>query len=147
MSSSQPLFFRDFLTQLVFFLGIHNCCYCLPFFWYSFNCCHYSFINQKKKSILVCFLLRGNADKKEALENLDLILLCLDEIVDGGYVICFFVRSCLFYFIILKFFLKSVLAFFTDIIIPQLCFFYLLSCQLKLWILKIFSCRSFMWLT
>ena len=24
-------------------------------------------------------------DKKEALENLDLILLCLDEIVDGGY--------------------------------------------------------------
>ena len=27
---------------------------------------------------------RGNVDKKEALENLDLILLCLDEIVDGG---------------------------------------------------------------
>lgn len=26
-------------------------------------------------------------DKKEALENLDLILLCLDEIVDGGYAI------------------------------------------------------------
>ncbi|KAD0176516.1 hypothetical protein E3N88_44675 [Mikania micrantha] len=26
----------------------------------------------------------GNVDKKEALENLDLILLCLDEIVDGG---------------------------------------------------------------
>lgn len=24
-------------------------------------------------------------EKKEALENLDLILLCLDEIVDGGY--------------------------------------------------------------
>ena len=29
-------------------------------------------------------------DKKEALENLDLILLCLDEIIDGGYVIRFF---------------------------------------------------------
>ncbi|GMN43355.1 hypothetical protein TIFTF001_012544 [Ficus carica] len=35
----------------------------------------------------VGFLLRGNVDKKEALENLDLILLCLDEIVDGGYAI------------------------------------------------------------
>ncbi|GAY35063.1 hypothetical protein CUMW_014070 [Citrus unshiu] len=33
----------------------------------------------------VGLLLRGNVDKKEALENLDLILLCLDEIVDGGY--------------------------------------------------------------
>ncbi|XP_057996700.1 coatomer subunit zeta-1 isoform X1 [Hevea brasiliensis] len=32
----------------------------------------------------VGLLLRGNVDKKEALENLDLILLCLDEIVDGG---------------------------------------------------------------
>ncbi|BBH01062.1 SNARE-like superfamily protein [Prunus dulcis] len=29
----------------------------------------------------------GNVDKKEALENLDLILLCLDEIVDGGIVL------------------------------------------------------------
>jgi hypothetical protein len=29
---------------------------------------------------------RNNVDKSEALENLDLILLCLDEIVDGGYV-------------------------------------------------------------
>ncbi|GJV12680.1 coatomer subunit zeta-1-like protein, partial [Tanacetum coccineum] len=42
-------------------------------------------------TVLQCFfdavalLLRGNVDKKEALENLDLILLCLDEIVDGGY--------------------------------------------------------------
>lgn len=26
-------------------------------------------------------------DKKEALENLDLILLCIDEIIDAGYVI------------------------------------------------------------
>ncbi|CAN1230549.1 Coatomer subunit zeta-1 [Linum grandiflorum] len=32
----------------------------------------------------VGLLLRGNVDKREALENLDLILLCLDEIVDGG---------------------------------------------------------------
>ncbi|RAL44717.1 unnamed protein product [Cuscuta campestris] len=32
-------------------------------------------------------LLRGNVDKREALENLDLILLCLDEIVDGGIVL------------------------------------------------------------
>ncbi|CAL5346279.1 unnamed protein product [Camellia sinensis] len=30
----------------------------------------------------VGLLLRGNVDKKEALENLDLILLCLDEIID-----------------------------------------------------------------
>ncbi|XP_071697929.1 coatomer subunit zeta-1-like [Rutidosis leptorrhynchoides] len=35
----------------------------------------------------VGLLLRGNVDKKEALENLDLILLCLDEIVDGGIVL------------------------------------------------------------
>lgn len=30
------------------------------------------------------FSSRGNVEKKEALENLDLILLCIDEIVDGG---------------------------------------------------------------
>ncbi|PNX75119.1 coatomer subunit zeta-2-like protein [Trifolium pratense] len=30
---------------------------------------------------------RGNVDKKEALENLDLILLCIDEIIDGGIVL------------------------------------------------------------
>ncbi|KAM1004610.1 hypothetical protein ACFX2I_004751 [Malus domestica] len=35
----------------------------------------------------VGILLRGNVDKKEALENLDLILLCLDEIVDGGIIL------------------------------------------------------------
>ncbi|KAM1032917.1 hypothetical protein TB2_035976 [Malus domestica] len=35
----------------------------------------------------VSILLRSNVDKKEALENLDLILLCLDEIVDGGIVL------------------------------------------------------------
>ncbi|KAJ9690920.1 hypothetical protein PVL29_013191 [Vitis rotundifolia] len=35
----------------------------------------------------VGLLLRGNVDKKEALENLDLILLCLDEIIDGGIVL------------------------------------------------------------
>nr|GEZ98714.1 coatomer subunit zeta-1-like [Tanacetum cinerariifolium] len=35
----------------------------------------------------VGLLLRGNVDKKEALENLDLILLCLDEIVDGGIIL------------------------------------------------------------
>ncbi|MED6177347.1 Coatomer subunit zeta-2 [Stylosanthes scabra] len=32
-------------------------------------------------------LLRGNVDKREALENLDLILLCIDEIVDGGIIL------------------------------------------------------------
>ncbi|XP_042509334.1 coatomer subunit zeta-1-like isoform X2 [Macadamia integrifolia] len=32
-------------------------------------------------------LLLSNVDKREALENLDLILLCLDEIVDGGMVL------------------------------------------------------------
>ncbi|XP_055805565.1 coatomer subunit zeta-2-like [Solanum dulcamara] len=35
----------------------------------------------------VGILLRGNVEKKESLENLDLILLCLDEIVDGGIVL------------------------------------------------------------
>ncbi|XWS49362.1 hypothetical protein CRYUN_Cryun13aG0157100 [Craigia yunnanensis] len=35
----------------------------------------------------VGLLLRGTVDKKEALENLDLILLCLDEIVDGGLIL------------------------------------------------------------
>lgn len=35
----------------------------------------------------VGLLLRGHVEKKEALENLDLILLCLDEIVDGGIVL------------------------------------------------------------
>ena len=34
-------------------------------------------------------------DKKEALENLDLILLCLDEIVDGGYAIFLLYVQCL----------------------------------------------------
>ncbi|KAF6152262.1 hypothetical protein GIB67_033179 [Kingdonia uniflora] len=32
-------------------------------------------------------LLRQNVDKREALENLNLILLCLDEIVDGGMIL------------------------------------------------------------
>ncbi|XP_020246127.1 coatomer subunit zeta-1-like isoform X2 [Asparagus officinalis] len=32
----------------------------------------------------VGLLLRNNVDKRTALENLDLILLCIDEIVDGG---------------------------------------------------------------
>jgi len=35
----------------------------------------------------VTLLLRNNIEKMEALENLDLILLCLDEIVDGGMVL------------------------------------------------------------
>ncbi|KAJ4958060.1 hypothetical protein NE237_025171 [Protea cynaroides] len=35
----------------------------------------------------VALLLRSNVDKREALENLDLILLCLDEIVDGGMIL------------------------------------------------------------
>lgn len=49
-------------------------------------------------------------DKKEALENLDLILLCLDEIVDGGYAISIFVYL-LFPFILIFF-----LALFSDIL-------------------------------
>ncbi|KQK05882.1 hypothetical protein BRADI_2g23150v3 [Brachypodium distachyon] len=32
----------------------------------------------------VDLILRNNVEKRTALENLDLILLCLDEIVDGG---------------------------------------------------------------
>ncbi|XP_019169739.1 PREDICTED: coatomer subunit zeta-1-like [Ipomoea nil] len=35
----------------------------------------------------VGILLRGIVEKSEALDNLDLILLCLDEIVDGGIVL------------------------------------------------------------
>ncbi|KAK6932251.1 AP complex, mu/sigma subunit [Dillenia turbinata] len=35
----------------------------------------------------VGLLLRGSVEKKEALENLDLILSCLDEIVDGGIIL------------------------------------------------------------
>ncbi|PIN22283.1 Vesicle coat complex COPI, zeta subunit [Handroanthus impetiginosus] len=35
----------------------------------------------------ITLLLRNNVDLREALENLDLILLCLDEIVDGGIVL------------------------------------------------------------
>ncbi|KAL6996308.1 Coatomer subunit zeta-1 [Sarracenia purpurea var. burkii] len=35
----------------------------------------------------ISLLLRNNVDKTEALENLDLILLCLDEIADGGAVL------------------------------------------------------------
>jgi hypothetical protein len=31
---------------------------------------------------LICF--RGDVEKRTALENLDLILLCIDEIIDGG---------------------------------------------------------------
>ncbi|KAI6705824.1 hypothetical protein NL676_008786 [Syzygium grande] len=35
----------------------------------------------------VGILLRGQVEKREALENLDLILMCLDEIVDGGIIL------------------------------------------------------------
>ncbi|XP_051119530.1 coatomer subunit zeta-1-like [Andrographis paniculata] len=35
----------------------------------------------------VALLLRNNVDHREALENMDLILLCLDEIVDGGIIL------------------------------------------------------------
>ncbi|XP_038989005.1 coatomer subunit zeta-2-like isoform X3 [Phoenix dactylifera] len=35
----------------------------------------------------VGLLLRNEVDKRMALENLDLILLCLDEIVDGGIIL------------------------------------------------------------
>lgn len=35
----------------------------------------------------VALLLRNETDKRTALENLDLILLCLDEIVDGGIIL------------------------------------------------------------
>jgi hypothetical protein len=35
----------------------------------------------------VGLLLRSNVDKRTALENLDLIFLCLDEVVDGGIVL------------------------------------------------------------
>ncbi|KAF5816889.1 putative Longin-like domain superfamily, AP complex, mu/sigma subunit, coatomer subunit zeta protein [Helianthus annuus] len=35
----------------------------------------------------VTLLLRGNVDQREALENLDTIFLCLDEIVDAGMIL------------------------------------------------------------
>ncbi|CAA2965425.1 coatomer subunit zeta-1-like [Olea europaea subsp. europaea] len=35
----------------------------------------------------VTLILRNNVEQREALENLDLILLCLDEIVDGGMIL------------------------------------------------------------
>ncbi|CAI5498950.1 unnamed protein product [Closterium sp. Naga37s-1] len=35
----------------------------------------------------VSHLLRGNVEKKTVLENLDLVLLCLDELVDGGVIL------------------------------------------------------------
>ncbi|XP_020702298.1 coatomer subunit zeta-2-like isoform X2 [Dendrobium catenatum] len=35
----------------------------------------------------VGLILRNNVDKRTALENLDLILLCLDEIIDGGIIL------------------------------------------------------------
>ncbi|KAJ6700922.1 ZETA-COAT PROTEIN [Salix koriyanagi] len=35
----------------------------------------------------VSLLLRGNVDKREALENLDLIFLCLDEIIERGMIL------------------------------------------------------------
>ncbi|EOA35797.1 hypothetical protein CARUB_v10021028mg [Capsella rubella] len=35
----------------------------------------------------VTLLLRGNVDKREALDNLDLIFLCFDEIIDNGIVL------------------------------------------------------------
>ncbi|XP_018729700.2 coatomer subunit zeta-1 isoform X1 [Eucalyptus grandis] len=37
--------------------------------------------------ILLSTCSRGQVDKREALENLDLILMCLDEIVDGGIIL------------------------------------------------------------
>ena len=47
-----------------------------------FNSVHLLLLN------FASYCSRGNVDKKEALENLDLILLCLDEIADGGYALC-----------------------------------------------------------
>ncbi|XP_075663582.1 coatomer subunit zeta-2-like [Castanea sativa] len=47
-----------------------------------------------ENELILATVLQGFFDAvalllREALENLDLILLCLDEIVDGGYVTCF----------------------------------------------------------
>jgi hypothetical protein len=49
------------------------CYYCMCSYlcmWLFLTCC------------LLCF--RGDVEKRTALENLDLILLCIDEIIDGG---------------------------------------------------------------
>ncbi|KAI4381856.1 hypothetical protein MLD38_007886 [Melastoma candidum] len=35
----------------------------------------------------VSLILRNNVEKNEVLENLDLVLLCIDEIVDGGMIL------------------------------------------------------------
>lgn len=42
-------------------------------------------------------LLRNQLEKRSVLENLDLVLLCLDETIDDGCVILFvFISGCLF---------------------------------------------------
>lgn len=43
------------------------------------------FLLWRNSGCVVVSICRGTVDKKEALENLDLILLCIDEVVDGGY--------------------------------------------------------------
>jgi len=40
---------------------------------------------QLKYDASLFFFTRSNVEKMEALENLDLIFLCLDEMVDQGY--------------------------------------------------------------
>lgn len=69
--------FFDAITLLLrFYYSMSwNCLVCV-----SWQCTDWFFV-------LIDYLcFRNNVDQREALENLDLILLCLDEIVDGGYV-------------------------------------------------------------
>lgn len=54
-------------------------------------------------SSFVVVNFRSNVDKREALENLDLILLCLDEIVDGGYAYVSYLQCSILHKILIVF--------------------------------------------
>ena len=45
----------------------------------------------------VHMLLRNSVEKRGILENLDLVLLCLDETIDDGYVLKFLISYTIFH--------------------------------------------------
>ena len=78
MNSSYQMYSRVLLILLVFYSGIilvlvllHELVFCYIVCKEAGSGCN-----------LLCF--RGDVEKRTALENLDLILLCIDEIIDGG---------------------------------------------------------------
>lgn len=44
------------------------------------------FLLRLTRCVLLCYRCRQQVEKKTVLENLDLVLLAMDEIVDGGCV-------------------------------------------------------------